>query len=217
MPKRFTIVLLATAALAAFPVSCAKQQEEKPGKSAGTESARPASEGRAEPAAAPAAARPAAARTGGGCGEGHAHHGHGGSRAHETKLPESGHLGAAFAVKKTSDLAKVLADPKAHVGKKIRVSGRVVAQCIHRRAWFAIAAKGKTPWLRVITAPRFLIHSTAKGMNAEAEGTLVFRQVTEAVAKHLAKGHGLFGGKPDAIKGPQNMPILLATGAKFTK
>ena len=206
MPRRFVIVLL-TSALAGFPVSCAKQKAEKPEKSAGA-----APDPRLEPGPVRKPPDPRARPS-----EPEGHHHHGGGSPDAVKLPASGHLGAPFAVKKTSDLAKVMAKPKPFVGKKIRVSGKVVAQCIHRRGWFALAAGGKRPWLRVINAPRFFIHSTAKGMNAEAEGTLEFVDVPEKMARHLAERHGLFGGKPDAVKGPQKMPVLRATGAKFTK
>lgn len=213
MTGRHVVLAGATLILAA---GCAKQQKEESASSAGAGTTRPREGARAEPGA--PETRPAGpARPVQPPDEHAGRRPPSGGRAYEATLPPSGHLGAAFTVNKAVPLTKVMADLKAFEGKKIRTAGKVVAQCIHRRAWFAIGHEGKRPYLRAITAPRFFIHATAQGMNAEVEGTLQFREVSERMAKHLAKSHGLFGGNPDAVKGPQKAPVLMATGAKFTK
>ncbi len=37
----------------------------------------------------------------------------------------------------------------------------------------------------------------------------------EEYARHMAKEHGLFGGVPDQVQGPQYLVSLVATGARF--
>lgn len=145
-------------------------------------------------------------------------HLHEGPKAAGVELPPGGHLGSLFRLgdKDKVDLAVLLKNGSSYVGKKVRTQGKVMAQCVRRRGWFAISVGGKRPWLRVITAPAFTIHSTAVGMNAEAEGVIQENTVSEAMAKHLAVQHKLFGGDPAAVKGPQKMYILSATGARFT-
>lgn len=128
------------------------------------------------------------------------------------------HLGKPFEVKEVTDLAKVLADPKAFKGKKIHVKGVVVAHCHHRRVWFALAkTKGSKQKLRVWTKHEFLVpkdvrHGTTL---AEAEGVVEIQIVPENQAKHYANEHGLFGGDASKISGPQYLPNLRVTGAKF--
>jgi hypothetical protein len=142
---------------------------------------------------------------------------HTGSNSPVVKLPPDGHLGAPLTIKENTSLKKIFTKPQAFLGKKIRVAGKVMAQCVKRRRWFAIADKGKRPWLYISTEPKFFIHPTAIGMQAIAEGVLQEREIPVKAAKHFAKTHKLFGGKPKAITGPQKQLFLKATGAKFSQ
>jgi hypothetical protein len=129
------------------------------------------------------------------------------------------HLGKPFEVKEVTELAKVLANPKAFKGKKIHVKGVVVAHCHHRRAWFAVATtKDSKQKLRVWTKHEFLVPKDVKhGVTlAEAEGVVEIQTVPENQAKHYATEHGLFGGDASKLSGPQYLPNLRVTGAKFT-
>lgn len=141
----------------------------------------------------------------------------GASMSTDQTVPD-GHLGKPFAVKEVTDINKVLADPKAYKGKKIHVKGVVVQHCHHRRAWFAVGA-GKTSkqFLRVWTKHEFLVPKAVKhGVStAEAEGVVEIQTVPEKHAKHYATEHGFFGGDPSKINGPQLLPNLKVTGAKF--
>jgi hypothetical protein len=128
------------------------------------------------------------------------------------------HLGKAFTVKTKVDLEQLVASPKKFEGKNVRVAGLVTAHCHHRRAWFALRTKADSPKvLRVQTRPKFLVpKEIAHGKTrAEAEGTVEVRTVPEKHAKHMAREHGLFGGSPDKITGPQHIVTLNATGASF--
>ncbi len=132
-------------------------------------------------------------------------------------LPSS-HLGKAFDVKKVTELAKLLADPKAFKGKKIHVKGLVVQHCHHGLAWFAVAkAKDSKQFLRVWTKHEFPVPKGVKHgvTRVEAEGVVQIKTVPEKQAKHYATEHGFFGGDPEKISGPQYLPNLRVTGAKF--
>jgi hypothetical protein len=130
----------------------------------------------------------------------------------------SQHLGKPFDVKEVTALAKVMSNPKAFKGKKIHVKGLVVAHCHHQLAWFAMAKdKDSRVKLRVWTKHEFLV---PKGVRhgatlAEAEGVVEIQTIPENKAKHYARDHGLFGGDASKISGPQFLPSLRVTGAKF--
>ena len=127
-------------------------------------------------------------------------------------------LGKALTVQQVTDFVEVLKNPKAFAGKTIRVSGLVVQHCHHRKAWFALGKKlGTKQMLRVMTRPTFLVPDdvTHGKTLADAQGVVELRTVTEQRAKHLSREHGLFGGDPAKIRGPQVIPSLRATGALF--
>lgn len=129
-----------------------------------------------------------------------------------------GHMGKPFTVKEVTDVAKVLADPKAYKGKKIHVKGVVVQHCHHRGAWFAVGAGNNSKqFLRVWTKHEFTVPKGIKrGVStAEAEGVVEIQTMPEKHAKHYATEHGFFGGDPAKINGPQLLPNLKVTGAQF--
>lgn len=148
----------------------------------------------------------------------HHHHHHGeAEKIPHVPLPPDGKFGETFTVEEETSIADILADPKKFEGKRVLVSGKVEAQCRRRRGWFAISREGKRPWLRVLAAPAFAIHSKAEGMIGKAEGVIEIREVSLQEAKHLAKAHNLFGGDESKITGPQIQPVLRASGAHFTE
>lgn len=139
-----------------------------------------------------------------------------GMSAEETSF--KGHLGKAFSVKEITSIEGIFADPKAFEGKTLRVQGVVMSHCHHRLAWFGLRGNEKEKQtLRVMTAPDFLVPRDVKHgvTRAGAEGVVRLRSVPEAHAKHLAKEHGLFGGEPDKLSGPQYVVTLHASGAWF--
>jgi hypothetical protein len=130
----------------------------------------------------------------------------------------SNHLGKAFDVKEVTEVAKLLADPKAFKGKKIHIKGVLVQHCHHRLAWFALAkSKDSKQFLRVWTKHEFLVPKAVKNgvTKAEAEGVVQIQTVPEKQAKHYATEHGFFGGDPEKINGPQYLPNIRVTGARF--
>jgi hypothetical protein len=101
-----------------------------------------------------------------------------------------------------------MARPEWYRDKSVKVEGKVVAMCGHRRGWFAIAdSDPQNPPLRILTAPAFLVPVDAMGQRAIAEGIIEVREISEQAANHLAQGHGL----------PKNRKVILmqAKGARF--
>jgi hypothetical protein len=145
------------------------------------------------------------------------HHGEHAARPRPVELPPDGHLGKPFTLEKQTPLAQIASKPNELKGKKVLISGKVVAQCTHMRRWFALSKDGSSPWVRVSTGPRFAIHSKAVGMKGKAEGTVVVRKISEKLARHFAKHHKMFGGDPEKIQGPQDQVVVQATAAQFTK
>ncbi|MDY0002361.1 MAG: hypothetical protein RBU30_13780 [Polyangia bacterium] len=142
----------------------------------------------------------------------------GGMEAGNKAGPDEGHLGKAFTLEEITPLAGILAEPKAFEGKTVRVQGLVVSHCHHKLAWFGLKVDTKAKdTLRVMTAPDFLVPKDVKHgvTRASAEGVVELKTVPETHAKHLAKEHGLFGGEPDKIQGPQYVASLRASGASF--
>jgi len=141
----------------------------------------------------------------------------GGSKAGAPSVTGS-HLGKPFDVKELTDVAKLLADPKAFKGIKVHIKGVVVQHCHHRRAWFAVGmGKSSKQFLRVWTLHEFQVPKDIKhGVSlAEAEGVVEIQTVPENHAKHYAREHGFFGGDPSKVSGPQFLPTLRVTGAEF--
>ncbi len=153
---------------------------------------------------------------------GHAMDGEGRDHDHDqtpppkATLPTDGRLGEPLTIDKATPLDKLLANPKSFEAKTIRVTGKVVAMCRHRRAWFALGDKGGKPAVMVRTAPKFFVPPVVMGMKASAEGIVQIKTFPQKVAAHLAQEHKLFGGDPKAIDGPRTLVTIQAKGARFS-
>jgi hypothetical protein len=111
----------------------------------------------------------------------------------------------------------LMARPDEFAGKTVRLEGDVPAMCVHRRTWFGIQDPGNKSgaFLRVLTAPAFLVPEGSIGKKARTEGTVEIIEVDAAAARHFARMHGL--GDPEAIQGEGKIKsvVLRATGAEF--
>jgi len=121
-----------------------------------------------------------------------------------------GDLKGAEAVS-VSDLVN---QPERFAGKTVQVSGDVTAMCTHRRAWFAVREQpSDAHYVRVLTAPSFLVPPHAVGRKARAEGRVDVIEVPERAAQHYARGHRL--GDPSEVRGSRKSVVIRATGAEF--
>jgi len=189
------------------------------------QAAAPAAAPAATPAAAPSAqqqavhaAAPAAAPAEGSGHEGCAAHA---AIAHPESATATDASGATVTVTGTKlaglaavSIAELLARPEQYAGKSVRVEGSVSAMCYHRRGWFAVQEGGSGgSFVRVVTAPTFLVPEGAMGKQVRTEGVVEVTEVAEGTARHYAKDHKL--GDPSAVQGPVKAVILRATGAEF--
>lgn len=107
-------------------------------------------------------------------------------------------------------VAELLAHPDNYVGKTVRLEGNVSAMCAHMRAWFAVQAPGRTgEFVRVFSAPAFLVPENAVGTKARTEGVVEVIATSPETARHLAGEHELAQGAQ------QKTVVIRATGAEF--
>ena len=109
----------------------------------------------------------------------------------------------------------LLANPNAYQGKTVRLEGDVSAMCQHRRAWFAVQDDGEREgrYVRVVTAPAFLVPAGSVGRRARTEGRVSVVEVPAGSAKHYAEEHKL--GDPSAVRGAERRIVISAFGAEF--
>jgi len=124
------------------------------------------------------------------------------------------HAGGAFAGVTVVKVSELLADPNAYAGKSVAIEGDVSAMCQHRRGWFSIVAEDKSGrFVRVVTAPDFLVPVGSIGKTAKAEGVVEVIEVEQKHAQHLAGEHKL--GDPAEIAANIQQVVLRASGAEF--
>ncbi len=119
---------------------------------------------------------------------------------------------AGLPVVKVADL---VARPGDFAGKTVRVEGDVSAMCTHRRGWFAVQDPGSKTgaYVRVLTAPSFLVPPDSIGKKARAEGRVEVIDVDPGAARHYAEDHKL--GEQNAHGAPNRSVVIRATGAEF--
>ncbi|MFH1811432.1 MAG: hypothetical protein ABIJ09_22010 [Pseudomonadota bacterium] len=124
------------------------------------------------------------------------------------------HAGADFADGAVVSVSELLAKPDDFAGKKVRIKGNISAMCHHRRGWFAVVADDQSGrFVRVMTAPAFLVPPGSIGKTADAEGVVEVIEVAAEHAKHIAGEHKL--GDPEAITANIKQVVVRASGADF--
>lgn len=123
------------------------------------------------------------------------------------------HEGEPFAGAQSVSVADLVAAPESFTGKRVLVSGKVVAMCHHKRDWFALAAGEKEGGhIRVLTTPSFRVPEGSIGKKARAEGAVEVVEISEEIARHFAEKHQI--GDADA-KGPVKRIVVRASAAEF--
>lgn len=119
-------------------------------------------------------------------------------------------VGQRLAGLPTVKVADLLAKPESYAGKTVRVEGDVSAMCQHRRGWFSVQDPGDRAgaYVRIVTAPSFLVPAGSIGKKARAEGVVQVVDTDPAAAAHYAKEHGM------AVPAAKSV-VLQATGAEF--
>ena len=112
-------------------------------------------------------------------------------------------------------VADLIAKPDDYAGKTIRVEGDVSAMCTHRRGWFTVQDAGDKSgtYVRILTAPSFLVPPGSIGKKARAEGRVEVIDVDPGSARHYAQDHRLPGQDVDGV--PNKTVVIRAIGAEF--
>lgn len=124
-------------------------------------------------------------------------------------------VGSPLAEAPAVKVADLVAKPADFQGKTVRLEGNVSAMCTHRRGWFAVQDEGDRAgtYVRVLTAPQFLVPAGSIGKKARTEGVVEVIRVNHNDAKHFEQGHQL-PHKADET-GAIKAVVVRATGAEF--
>lgn len=132
--------------------------------------------------------------------------------------------GAGVKLAETTSVARILADPDAYVGKKVRIEGRVADVCPMKGCWMELA-EGKdghsVSKLRVKVEDGLIVFPvTAKGKLAVAEGVVEALPMTRdqyvAWLSHLAEERGEKLDPKTVGNGPFRVLQIQGTGARIT-
>jgi hypothetical protein len=116
-------------------------------------------------------------------------------------------------------VAKILADPDAYIGKRVRIAGQVTDVCPMKGCWMEIEEKGGGPRLRVKVDDGVMVFPvTAKGKLAVAEGTVeaipMEREEYVQWLAHLAEEKGEKLDAASVGAGPFRILQLRGEGAR---
>lgn len=127
--------------------------------------------------------------------------------------------GKGVTVAEATPISKILADPDAYVGKKVRIEGKVLDVCPMAGCWMELADEGGKEKLKVKVDDGVIVFPmTAKGKLAVAEGTLeaipMTREKYVEWLKHLAEEKGETFDVATVGDGPFRILQLKGTGAR---
>lgn len=123
-------------------------------------------------------------------------------------------FGAGVKLTETTPVATLLADPKAHVGKTVRVEGQVVDVCPKRGCWMDLA--GDAPGQKVrfkVTDGEMVFPVDAKGKHAVVEGVVAVNELTlEETREYVAYQQKEYGAEKDPASVTEPMVIVRIDG-----
>jgi hypothetical protein len=127
-------------------------------------------------------------------------------------------FGAGVQVAETTSVAKILADPDAYVGKKVRIEGKVTDVCPMAGCWMEMDEGGKTIKVKVDDGV-IVFPAAAKGQPAVAEGVVEAIPMTREKyvdwLAHLAEEKGEKFDPATVGDGPFRILQIKGTGAKI--
>jgi len=129
--------------------------------------------------------------------------------------------GAGVTLAESTSMAKILADPDAYVGKKVRIEGKVADVCPAKGCWMELReGEGTVSSLRVKVEDGVIVFPvTAKGQLAVAEGVVEAIPMTRdqyvGWLRHLAEERGQTFDEAKVGDGPFRILQLKGTGARI--
>ncbi|HEX4960973.1 MAG TPA: DUF4920 domain-containing protein [Thermoanaerobaculia bacterium] len=129
-------------------------------------------------------------------------------------------FGQGVALTETTSAAKILADPDAYVGKRVRIEGRVVDVCPMKGCWMELEEKAGGARLRIKVDDGVIVFPVdSKGKAAVAEGTVeaipMSRENYVAWLAHLAEEKGQRFDPATVGKGPFRIVQIRGVGARI--
>lgn len=128
-------------------------------------------------------------------------------------------FGAALALTASTPIEVLLAAPKDHVGKTVRIEGQVVDVCPKRGCWMDLAGPAPGQKLRFKVADGDMVFPVdAKGKYAVAEGVVAVRELTlEETKEYVAYQQREYGAErdPASVTEPMVIVRLDGTGAEL--
>lgn len=126
--------------------------------------------------------------------------------------------GAGVQVAEATPVAKILADPDAYVGKKVRIEGKVTDVCPMAGCWMEVDEGGKTIKVKVEDGV-IVFPATAKGQPTVAEGVVEAIPMTREKyvdwLAHLAEEKGEKFDPSTVGEGPFRILQIKGTGARI--
>lgn len=123
-------------------------------------------------------------------------------------------FGAGVKLAESTKVSTLLADPKAHVGKTVRVEGQVVDVCPKRGCWMDVA--GTAPGEKVrfkVTDGEMVFPVDAKGKHAVVEGVVAVNELTlEQTKEYVAYQQKEYGAEKDPASVTEPMVIVRIDG-----
>lgn len=128
--------------------------------------------------------------------------------------------GQGVKVAETTSMAKILADPDAWVGKRVRIEGKVMDVCPMAGCWMELQEGDGVSKLRVKVEDGLIVFPvTAKGKLAVAEGTVeaipMTREQYVGWLEHLAEERGEKFDASTVGEGPFRILQLKGEGARI--
>jgi hypothetical protein len=126
--------------------------------------------------------------------------------------------GAGVQTAEVTSVAKILADPDAYVGKKVRIEGKVTDVCPMAGCWMEVDDAGKTIKVKVDDGV-IVFPTAAKGQPAVAEGVVeaipMTREKYVGWLAHLAEEKGEKLDPSTVGVGPFRILPIKGTGARI--
>jgi hypothetical protein len=126
-------------------------------------------------------------------------------------------FGAGVKLETSIPIDVLLADPKAQVGKAVRVEGMIVDVCPKRGCWMDLAGPGPGQKVRFkVTDGEMVFPVDAKGKYAVVEGVVAVNELTlEQTREYVAYQHEEYGADrdPASVTEPMVLVRIDGTGA----
>jgi hypothetical protein len=122
--------------------------------------------------------------------------------------------GAEPAMKTDTKLADVLKDPKAHEGRKVRITGEIVQVCQKKGCWIDVKDGDARVQVKFVDYA-FFVPLDVAGRSVIIEGVAKETVISEAMRRHYAEDAGKSKEEIAKIKGDEKSVMLMADAVEI--